>query len=235
MPKYLKLLMIFNSLCLTLSTMEAAAQTMYRCGSSYQDKPCANGQTSVVVGTQKSAARDQSERVSQIDPACKAKGEEAKKIIWMREGGAQKNDLLAKSNSVEQSQLITEIYAVRGNSNEIRANIEKNCMEQKEVSKRIGALPDAATLQALVAAQQAAQNTEKSNLGQVDTKKLGRDQSMEDVGTPAVKKRLSCPSLKNQLEIVNANLRAGGDVQSRQTLQQQKRDFEKEVAQACGQ
>lgn len=235
MFNYLKLLLIFNSLCLTFFTTEVAAQTMYRCGSSYQDKPCANGQTSVVVGTQKSAARDQSERVSQIDPACKAKGEEAKKIIWMREGGAQKNDLLAKSNSIEQSQLITEIYAVRGNSNEIRANIEKNCMELKDLSKRSIALPDAATLQALVAAQQAAQNAEKSNVGQADAKKTGRDQSLEDAGPPPVKKRLPCPSLKNQLEIVNVSLRAGGDVQSRQTLQQQKRELEKEVVQACGQ
>ena len=235
MPNCLKLLLIFNSLCLTFFTTEVTSQTMYRCGSSYQDKPCANGQTSVVVGTQKSAARDQSERVTQIDPSCKAKGEEAKKIIWMREGGAQKNDLLAKSNSIEQSQLITEIYAVRGNSNEIRANIEKNCMEQKDVSKRIGSLPDAATLQALVAAQQAMQNTEKSNPGQADLRKSSRDQSAEDVGPPPAKKRLSCPSLKNQLEIVNVSLRAGGDVQSRQTLQQQKRELEKEVVQACGQ
>ena len=51
----------------------------------------------------------------------------------------------------------------------------------------------------------------------------------------AAKKRLPCPNLKNQLEIVKANLRAGADAQTMQSLQQQKRDLEKEVTQICAQ
>ncbi len=222
------------NLLLLCAIANSSAQTMYRCGTSYQDKPCANGQQGVVIGTQKSRSPEETERLSKIDPACKAKGEEAKKILWMREGGAQKSALLAQATSDEQSQLINDIYAVRGNSNEIRTNIEKSCMEQKDMSKRLGSATDMKTLQALLASQQSQQKNEKHHAGQVENNIQARERNEEQVTTDlSQKKRMTCPNVKTQLEIVMANLRAGADTQTRQVLNQQKQELEKEVTQAC--
>ena len=41
----------------------ALAQTMYRCGNTYQDKPCADGQAGRVVGSTKSPAPTETARV----------------------------------------------------------------------------------------------------------------------------------------------------------------------------
>lgn len=230
--------MVIKSFCISIVLIvlssSSQAQTMYRCGSSYQDKPCANGQQGVVIGSAKAASKNANEANGSsevLDPACKRRGEEAKKIIWMREAGAQKNDLLAKSSSDEQSQLIADIYAVRGNSNDIRANIEKNCMQESELQrglgKRLNGNVDADTLQALRKVQQALQDSDKAVV-----KNSNADKVVNDIEI-APKKRLPCPNLKMQLEIVNANLRAGADVATMQSLQQQKRDLEKDVALSC--
>jgi hypothetical protein len=230
---------VLANMLLLLSVSQA--QTMYRCGSSYQDKPCANGQQGVVIGNVKSTTQTASESKPVIDAACKRRGEEAKKIIWMREAGAQKDDLLAKSNSAGQSQLIADVYAVRGNAGDIRANIEKNCMDEKDVGRRLGIAADADNVQTLRLAQQILQAAEKSaaqaaaNKTATSSKEIVLEKDSELPEVVAAKKRLPCPNLKNQLEIVKANLRAGADAQSMQSLQQQKRDLEKEVAQVCTQ
>jgi hypothetical protein len=224
-----------------LLVQSSQAQTMYRCGSSYQDKPCANGQQGVVIGTAKTSSQSSTTTAPSVDPACKRRGDDAKKIIWMREAGAQKNDLLAKSTSEEQSQLIADIYAVRGNSNDIRANIEKSCMEEKDVAKRLGITANADNAQVLRQVQQALQAAEKSaaqsatNKSTTASKEMVSEKTQEQMDVPASKKRLPCPNLKNQLEIVKANLRAGADTQTMQNLNQQKRDLEKEVTLACAQ
>lgn len=222
-----------------LLVQSSQAQTMYRCGSNYQDKPCANGQQGVVVGTAKTSSQSTTTPAPSVDPSCKRRGDDAKKIIWMREAGAQKNDLLAKSTSTEQSQLIADIYAVRGNANDIRANIEKSCMEEKDIGKRFGIAADGDNAQILRQVQQVLQAAEKSaaqsatNKSATASKEMVSEKTQEQMDVPASKKRLPCPNLKNQLEIVKANLRAGADTQTMQNLNQQKRDLEKEVTLAC--
>ncbi|MFZ6819953.1 hypothetical protein [Undibacterium sp. Ji22W] len=246
MPARFLIASMMIGIILSLLTVRAQSQTMYRCGSSYQDKPCANGQQGVVIGNNQARTQNSTDVTEVVDPVCKRRGDEAKKIIWMREGGAQKNDLLAKSSSDEQSQLISDIYAVRGNSNDIRTNIEKNCMQERalrsDLSKRLGVVPDAEMLQALRKAQQAMQTTDKSadkSNGKVtqqdkSTVTSAAENAASDADNVGTKKRLPCPNLKTQLEIVSANLRAGADVATMQSLQQQKRSLEKDIAQACG-
>lgn len=229
------MLSIFVTMMLSSSAIIAQPQTMYRCGSSYQDKPCANGQPGVAIGSVKASTKnssDQSNAADVLDPACKRRGEEAKKIIWMREAGAQKSDLLAKSISDEQSQLIADIYAVRGNSNDIRASIEKNCMQERELlrglNKRTNPAADAETMQVLRKVQQVLQENEKAASKNTSAEKI----VMESESIP--KKRLPCPNLKTQLEIVNANLRAGADAATMQVMQQQKKELEKDIVLTCG-
>ncbi|MFA9274409.1 MAG: hypothetical protein ACEQSE_05980 [Candidatus Aquirickettsiella gammari] len=229
---------ISYGIAFSLLAVTAQGQTMYRCGSSYQDKPCANGKPGVVIGSNQARTQNSADTAEALDPSCKRRGEEAKKIIWMREAGAQKNDLLAKSSSDEQSQLIADIYAVRGNSNDIRVSIEKNCMQERalrnELGKRSGTVSDAEILQALRKAQQPLATSDKS-VGK-ENKNSGTsaaEKGLLETESIAMKKSLPCPNLKTQLEIVNANLRAGADAATMQNLQQQKRALEKDISLAC--
>lgn len=242
----MRVLMISIScgIAFSLFAVTARGQTMYRCGNSYQDKPCANGKAGVVIGSNQARTQNSADTADALDPSCKRRGDEAKKIIWMREAGAQKDDLLAKSSSDEQSQLIADIYAVRGNSNDIRANIEKNCMQERalrnELGKRSGTVSDAEILQVLRKTQQSLATSDKSvdkeNKNTLTDKNFGTsaaEKGLLETESIAMKKRLPCPNLKTQLEIVNANLRAGADVATMQNLQQQKRALEKDISLAC--
>ncbi|MBY0572478.1 MAG: DUF4124 domain-containing protein [Undibacterium sp.] len=200
---------------LLLGSGQAMSQTMYKCGSNYQDKPCANGQQGTVIGTQKSSAPSSSEETkTALDARCKRRGEAAKKIIWMREGGAQKNDLLAKAESEEQERIIIDVYAVRGNANDVRSNIEKACMREYGTA-------DAAILN--VARDLLQKNaTEKSE--------TSKKEAVPESDIPATKKKLACPNLKLQMDIINNQLKAGGDAASMQQFKQQKRELESDMA-----
>lgn len=223
-----------------LVAVDTHAQTMYRCGSSYQDKPC-TGQAGAVIGSAKKVDANELNSAVRVDPACKRRSEEAKKIIWMRDAGAQQSDLLAKSSDVENRRLIADVYAMRGNINDIRASIEKNCMEEKDRNKQL-ALADATemdmqTLRQLQQkqAQKVAQISQINDKVVRDGKEVNSEQISPDAMLVAAKKRLPCPNLKNQLEIVKANLRSGADAQTMQMLNQQKRELDKEIAATCAQ
>lgn len=223
-----------------LVAVDVQAQTMYRCGSSYQDKPC-TGQAGVVIGSVKKVDVAEVNSAVRVDSVCKRRSEEAKKIIWMRDAGAQQSDLLAKSSNVENRRLISDVYAMRGNINDIRASIEKNCMEEKDRHKQL-ALADATemdmqTLRQLQQkqAQRVAQISPTNDKVVKDAKEVNSEQTSLDEMVVAAKKRLPCPNLKNQLEIVKANLRSGADAQTMQMLNQQKRELDKEIAATCAQ
>ncbi|MBX9869111.1 MAG: hypothetical protein K2X63_04880, partial [Burkholderiaceae bacterium] len=201
------------------------AQTMFKCGGNYQDRPCATGQPGKVIGNQKTSAnKNEGETKIASDASCKRRGEVAKRIIWAREGGAQKDELLAKASNGEESKLIADIYAVRGNSNDIRADIERDCMTEKTVYRQPN-LTDPALIKAAKDMQEKIASGDQSTQ---KTKELITDQ---ELGMPA-KKRLSCPNLKLQLEIVTTTLKAGANPQASQQLNQQKRDLEKDMTTA---
>jgi hypothetical protein len=69
---------VLGSLLLVLSmTTGAQAQTLYRCGNSYQDKPCDKGQKEQILG--KLATTDNTNKPV-VDASCRLRGEDAKKL-----------------------------------------------------------------------------------------------------------------------------------------------------------
>jgi hypothetical protein len=121
---------VLGSLLLVLSmTTGAQAQTLYRCGNSYQDKPCDKGQKEQILG--KLATTDNTNKPV-VDASCRLRGEDAKKIIWMREAGATQERVLSEAGTEERKKLINEIYAQRGNAADVRAAVEKECMDEKQ-------------------------------------------------------------------------------------------------------
>jgi hypothetical protein len=118
-------------LCILSGTFSLSvhAQTMYRCNSSYQDRPCDAGQKATVVGKMSAPSHK-----GDVDLACTRRSEEAKKIIWSREGGASQEKLMAETNNGERRKLIADVYAMRADASEVRAAIEKDCMAEKSQS-----------------------------------------------------------------------------------------------------
>ncbi len=166
------------AMLLSAATPLLMAQNLYRCGNSYQDKPCDPGQKSQIIGTLPGNGNSGNPRAI-LDGECTRRGEDAKKIIWMREGGATQDALLADAKTEERRKLISDIYAQRGNSSDVRSAIEKDCMQEKlrrmplpaapaaPASPATPAAPAAPAAPASPAAQQAAQKQLCSQLQEI--------------------------------------------------------------------
>lgn len=138
------LLFCLAPLALALCT-PALAGTMFRCGSSYQDRPCDAGQPAKVINSS-GVAR---ERVSapahapvsapvatavaatRVDAECAARGNRAKQIVWAKESGRTAEVQLADARTEDARRLISDVYARSGSSVDIRRDVEADCMAAK--------------------------------------------------------------------------------------------------------
>lgn len=198
-----------------LAPVESNAQTMYRCGSNYQDKPCAQGQVGKVIGNQ--ASRDESASPA-IDAACRRRGEAAKKIIWSRKGGASKDDLLAGVASMDESRLIEDVYAIKGDYTQIRKTIETECMAAKEGMHRPDGVVNADTLRLAREVQDKLRAEQIAAQG--DDGKSRR--------TPSTTKNASlCENFKMQADMLDAGIKASSDQATILVFQKKKDELAK--------
>lgn len=182
---------------------------MYRCGSSYQDRPCDNGQPGKIIGVNRAPTEADKPK---LELACIRRGEEAKKIIWQREGGAIQEKLLAEAGSAERRKLITDVYAIRANSAEVRAAIESDCMAEKSRERAYPYLQNET-------APELSRTPQRSGPAAAAADK-GADKLAENVA----RKRALCEQLRQQLAANRNNQRSGGSVEAMESLNQQRRD-----------
>lgn len=114
----------------------AGAQSMFRCGSTYQDRPCDGATAGKRIG---STGSEQSAYQPVADAECAQRGADSIKIVWAREAGAsadkQIGDLDAKGRSAKSEylkKLIADVFNKRGSALEVRAAIESDCVQTKE-------------------------------------------------------------------------------------------------------
>lgn len=107
--------------------VDARAQTLYRCGATYQDRPCAGVDSKVVSrGSRKVEATDG----WAVEPLCRERGLTAQKIVWEKESGRMLDEQLARNEF--DANLIKKVYAMRGSSVEVRRSIEADCAKELE-------------------------------------------------------------------------------------------------------
>ncbi len=206
---------VFFGAAMLLVALESETQTTYRCGSNYQDKPCAQGQVGKIIGSQQN--RDESNSPA-IDAACRRRGEAAKKIIWSRKGGASKDDLLAGVGSMEESRLIEDVYAIKGDYTQIRKTIESECMAAKE---NIGGPQGTVNADTLRLAREVQDKLRAEQIAaQGDEGKSRRDKS------PAKKTSL-CENYTLQTELLDAGIKASSDQATVLAFQKKKEDLVK--------
>ncbi len=132
----------------TFCSPALAGGTMFRCGSSYQDRPCDAGQPAKVINSS-GVARDQAPSVSsapssptaavapapiavvKVDAECAALGNRAKQVVWAKESGRTAEVQLAAAITDADRRLIADVFNRRGSSLEVRQAVESDCMAAK--------------------------------------------------------------------------------------------------------
>jgi len=196
-----------------------AAQALYRCGSAYQDRPCASGQSKVVVNGAAAPALASAKPSS--DAACVQHGIDAQKIVWRREGGATAEQLFDKTRSESERTLIAEVYRQRGTSTEIRVRIEADCVAEKKRAANARALLEAANLTpapspAPMQASQPASQSESDAAARTAARVSG----------DAERKKSDCERLRRQNQNIIDSQRAGGNVATMESLNRQRAQSE---------
>ena len=132
----------FSAAFAVLLGLPGASQALYRCGNSYQDKPCTSATAEAPVNpairnaTLPAPAPASAPSKSPFAPECGRIGVEAQRVAWTREAGAtqekQLNELPRGSAYDEMVKTVGAVYSRRGTAPEIRAAIEADCVGEKQ-------------------------------------------------------------------------------------------------------
>lgn len=211
---------------LAIASAHAQAQTMYRCGNVFQDRPCEKGvsEQRVIPGGGRAGTAGAPTAATASSPfaaECSRRGEHAQRITWQREGGAtlerQIND--AHGNQ-EMVNLVQNVYARRGSAPEIRAAVEADCVSEKERA--------AAAAEAIRTLQQ--QNPSAQSTVQTSAPATGSQSQRQAQAQPAAVTAgpdPMCGSYRTRRENAESRLRQGGSASAMEGAQRERREAER--------
>lgn len=216
--------LFWASLVVVVCASGASAQRMYRCGSSYQDRPCEAGVPDKVFrsGGAEAASANTLKAVADLD--CIKRGADAQQIVWARESGKTADDQSRQAQNDQQRRLIAEVYAVRGSAPLVRDAIQAKCQQDKEQAAQAAALM-AAALKAQGGGNPVPELRPVANdtAGETSTAK-----------PPPTSSSTTCDGFKAQLESIRSQERMGGSAQVMESLRQRRSGIEKAArAQGC--
>lgn len=214
------LIWAFAALCAGSSGIYA--QQLYRCGSTYQDKPCAAGAPEKVMRSSAAEVAPGNSTLAQgVDPYCIKRGTDAQQIVWSRESGKTAEDLSRQAQNDQQRQLIAEVYALRGSAPQVRDAIQAQCQRDRE---RMGASAMPLGAQGGVYTQPNSRSTGNSDSTQGGSAASGATGSTYN----------NCDYVKQQMESIRNQERQGGSIQTMESLKQRRYSVEKSArAQGC--
>jgi hypothetical protein len=212
--------------CTVIALAAGHSHAVYRCGSVFQGTPCDGGAAPKAVTRQApSAAADAGAATpkaatgaSPFAIVCARTGQAALDIIWKREVGALREAQKAKSPG--NGALIDAVYERRGSAQEIRAQIEAECIAEKQRAA------DAAA--ALHALQQAA-GTNATTVAPQPTA-AGTAEPLKPVA--ALNNKAQCASLYQQRTTVQNRGRQGGDIATMERINSERRAIDEQISSA---
>ena len=225
-----------------------ASHALYRCGNTYQDKPCASAATDTPVNPAlrlAPAAKPVAASPTAAQPAtatnsasffaaaCGRVGLAAQQMVWKREGGAtrekQLTDLPQGAAHAEMVNTLDSVYSRRGSAPEVRAAIESECVVEKQ--KQADAV---AALKALT--EQAGAQAAPSGPGAAATATAGSNaadkppqQVAEATKAAAV---ANCKRLRTQDDALRADMPKRGSAEAMQTYNDKKRRLDTAISDA---
>ncbi len=207
-------------------TASAHAQKMYRCGNTYQDRPCTGEQPGKVIG---STGTPRPAAAPAADPYCARRGEKAQKIMWAKEAGRTEEMQLSAATGAEERTLIGEVYRKRGSSVDVRAAIEADCAADRQRAAQAAALMEAAAkLQGQNAPGAAAVPPVAREADPAASEQRQREAAMRQASA----RKARCDKIAIRIESIRNSQRAGGSSAAMDRLRQQKLDAEKEWSEA---
>jgi hypothetical protein len=224
------LLLVSGSLLIVL---QAQAQTMYRCGSVYQDRPCDAGKTGKVVGSTGTGDSPAATPASGIDPECLQRGKDSNKIVWAREGGATEERLLSEATSARERRLIHNAYRRPGAATTVQAAVEADCVAEKQREAQQAAIAIAAALKAQregggapaqLSAQPDADPMAQARAAQI----AARDRAERE----ADYKKRECARYGDEMDSLRRAERAGGSASRMDSLNEQRRTLRDRMSKA---
>lgn len=201
----------------------AHAQKMYRCGNTYQDRPCMGEQPGKVIGstgTPRPAAA-----APAADPYCAQRGEKAQKIMWAKEAGRTEEMQLSAATQPEERKLVGEVYRKRGSSVEVRAAIEADCMDERKRAAQAAALMEAA---AKLQGQSAPAAAAAPPVAREADPAASEQRQREAAARKEADKKTRCDRIASRIESIRNSQRAGGSATTMDSLRQQQQKTEKE-------
>ena len=217
------------ALCaLALTSVPAVAgQTMYRCGNNYQDTPCEGGGQMKRIGKTSAAVQPEAQATAEaqapVDAECASRGQSSLKIVWAREAGATLERQLGEATTPRQRRLVTSVYEKRGSAPSIRSQIEAECQAEQEKLKQAQALAMAAAKlqEGLPQDAPAASSLVTSSERVPEVRRSAQTASTGEAGKSA-----SCVRLRDSMESLRQQQRAGGNAAAMERMSQQKRNLE---------
>ena len=227
MQRSVTLTIITAGLFLMLCTA-TQAQTMYRCGNVYQDRPCAD-QPGRVIGSSTKASQSPTE--SAIDGDCSRRGAAALKIVWARESGRTEEMQLSSSTHPGERKLISDVYRKRGSSVDVRSAIEADCVAEKARAAQAAALIEAA---GKLTAQDrpAPTSTQNEAAGAAARAAAGKELEASAEQRNAANKKARCDNLTARVDSIRQQQLSGGSVSVMESLNKQRRDADKALSEA---
>lgn len=117
------------------------AQQLYKCGATFQDKPCETEVQKKYSAVTGSFSKEQV--TTSADSQCADHGSDVVPIIQARLANETQDSMNAKIDAkpigrqekIRQKELVIAVFTKKGNATEIRGAIESECMEKKTASK----------------------------------------------------------------------------------------------------
>ena len=224
------LLLVSGSLLIAL---QAQAQTMYRCGSVYQDRPCDAGKTGKVVGSTGTGDSPSASSASGIDPECMQRGKDSNRVVWAREGGATEERLLSEASSARERRVIQNAYRRPGAATTVQAAVEADCVAEKQREEQQAAIAIAAALKAQregggapaqLSAQPGADPRAREQAAQI----AAQERAQRDTDY----KKRECARYGDEMDSLRRAERAGGSAARMDSLNEQRRNLRDRMGKA---
>jgi hypothetical protein len=147
------------------------------------------------------------------------------KIMWAREAGATAERQLSETNRPDERKLILDVYQKNGTAREVRAAIEADCIAEKE---RLALAAELAATAAKLSGQNQPPQAMPRGPSDAEMKAAESRRKEEDATRKTNMKKAQCDNYEVRIENIRKNQRAGSSAQGMESLNQQRRDIEKE-------
>lgn len=211
---------------------EGFGQTMYRCGSKYQDRPCDAGQKGRAVGsTGVDSGPAPGGAARSPDAQCVQLGQDALKIVWSREGGATQERLESEAKSARERNFVRDVYRRRGSASQVQASVEADCVAERERAAQAAAVLEAAGLKPRGEQGETSPGSVGSrppSAEEIQAAERQRAQATAD--RDAERRKRACASLNSSMNDLGARERRGGSAGTMDAMREERRSLQSQMS-----